>query len=44
MSDAEATPLDAAILPGPKAARKPFYTSLSWQVLLESASPSYLGL
>src|SRR5271169_6310213 len=44
MSDAEATPLDAAILPGPKAARKPFYTSLSWQVLFGIAVAIVLGV
>jgi aerobic C4-dicarboxylate transport protein len=44
MSDAEATPLDAAALPGPKAARKPFYTSLSWQVLFGIAIAIVLGV
>jgi aerobic C4-dicarboxylate transport protein len=44
MSEAEATPLDAAILPGPKAARKPFYTSLSWQVLFGIGVAIILGV
>ena len=44
MPDAVATPLDAPAIAGPKAPRKPFYTSLSWQVLFGIAVAIVLGV
>ena len=44
MPDAVATPLDAPAIAGPKAPRKPFYTSLSWQVLFGIALAIVLGV
>ena len=44
MPDAGATQLDAPAVAGPKAPRKPFYTSLSWQVLFAIAVAIVLGV
>ena len=44
MPDAGATPLDAPAIAVPKAPRKPFYTSLSWQVLFGIAVAIVLGV
>ncbi len=43
MGETGATPLDAPIIAGEKAAKKPFYTSLSWQVLFGIAVAIVLG-
>jgi aerobic C4-dicarboxylate transport protein len=43
MGDTGAAPLDAPMIAGENAAKKPFYTSLSWQVLFGIAVAIVLG-
>ena len=44
MPEVGATQLDAPVIPEPKPAKKPFYTSLSWQVLFGIAVAIVLGV